>query len=288
MSRSSPSSSPAGLSAFALKLLALFAMTLDHLAAYSSAIPFFARWYIPLRILGRIAAPVFLFLLAESARQTKNRRKFLRRLYFAGAGTELFNTAVNLLFGETLGVFTPGNIFFTFFFAVFYIHLAEELAGSRKSGKQKRTAVLLLLFAGSFLPNFLPEITETLPLPRLMDGLRKSFLPANLSGELDYGLPFVVLGIALYFAKTKARQCRVFAGFWILCVLGWVAGAVFPGFYGLPYVSVYCNRIQLWMILALPLLRRYNGQRGRSLKSLFYIYYPLHRYAIFVIAALLE
>lgn len=286
--RRTPSSSPAGLSAFALKLLALFAMTLDHLAAYGSAFPFFARWYTPLRILGRIAAPVFLFLLTESARQTKDRRKFLLRLYLAGAGTELFTTAVNLLFGTTLGVFTADNILFTFFFTVFYIHLAEELARSRKAGNRKRTSLLLLIFAVSFLPNFLPEIPGTLPLPQLINGLRKSVLPASLSGKLDYGLPFMILGIALYFAKTKERQCRVFAGFWILCALGWAAGAVFPGFYGLPYVSVFCNSLQLWMILALPLLRRYNGQRGRSLKSLFYIYYPLHRYAIFVIAALLE
>ena len=34
--------------------------------------------------------------------------------------------------------------------------------------------------------------------------------------------------------------------------------------------------IQLFTALTIPLLARYNGQKGRGSKWLFYVYYPLH------------
>ena len=44
--------------------------------------------------------------------------------------------------------------------------------------------------------------------------------------------------------------------------------------------------IQMGVVLALPVIRLYNGRRGRSqsvnrvMKWLFYVYYPLHLFVI--------
>ena len=42
-----------------------------------------------------------------------------------------------------------------------------------------------------------------------------------------------------------------------------------------------------FMWLALPLILSYNGQRGRGMKYLFYVYYPAHVYILAIAASLL-
>ena len=280
-----------GLNAFQLKLIALVCMTLDHLAAFGFEIPVFSAYYTPLRTVGRIAAPLFLFLLVQSARHTRDRKKFLLRLYLAGAGTGLFTTATNFFLGERLGYFTPGNIIFTFFYTVLYIHLAETFWAAWKSRNGKRMLLALVLFGASFLPNLFCDwlslpITEGDRRCFLVAGLRDSFLPANCCGDtLDYGLPFILLGTVMYFFRTPKRQCLVFAGFCAFCFLGTYLMMVCPGLGSIPYTSTYFHSLQLCMILALPLMCLYNGQRGPGRKSPFYIYYPVHRYIIFCIAS---
>ena len=38
---------------------------------------------------------------------------------------------------------------------------------------------------------------------------------------------------------------------------------------------------QWFMVLALPLMLRYDGKRGRSFKYFFYIFYPAHTFLLF-------
>lgn len=279
------------LNAFQLKVIALVCMTLDHLAAFGSEIPLFAALYTPLRIIGRIAAPVFLFLLVQSARHTQDRKRFLLRLYLSGAGVGLFTATTNFLLGEIVGYSTSRNIIFTFFYAVLYIHLTEMLLDAVKIRRWQKMLLPLLLIALSFLPNLL---YFRLMLPgdapfryqMLVEDLRDSFLPSTLWGNVtNYGLPFVVLGVVLYFFRTPKRQTWVFAVFCLLCALGTGLSALFPVLYMLPDAATYFNSIQLWMVLAIPFLCLYNGEKGSGSKWFFYVYYPVHRYIIRVIAS---
>lgn len=63
-----------GISQEILKLIACITMLLDHIGAV------FVRGY-TLRIIGRIAFPIYCFLLAEGAVHTKNPRKYALRLF---------------------------------------------------------------------------------------------------------------------------------------------------------------------------------------------------------------
>ena len=116
-----------GLSTSAIKWIALFFMTLDHIAAFGFEIPIVGRFYNPLRLVGRIAAPLFLFALVQGLRHTSNRPRFLLRLYLAGVGAGLFVAVTDLLFGEIVGYITPGNIIFTFFYVALYSWAVEGL-----------------------------------------------------------------------------------------------------------------------------------------------------------------
>ena len=55
------------MSATLLKFFALFFMTLDHIYDYFPGSPLFFKW------IGRISAPIFLFLSCESYRHTSKK-----------------------------------------------------------------------------------------------------------------------------------------------------------------------------------------------------------------------
>ena len=66
------------LSANTLKLIAVIAMTIDHIA-YVFVPPDSVLYFI-MRIIGRLTAPLMAFLLVEGFHHTRNRRRYLGRL----------------------------------------------------------------------------------------------------------------------------------------------------------------------------------------------------------------
>ena len=283
-----------GISAFGLKLIALVCMTLDHIAAIGFENPLVSRFDTPLRTVGRIAAPIFLFLLVESIRHTHNQKRFLLRLWLCGLCAELFSTGMNLIFGEKFHYFTPSNILFTFFYTVLFVLLAERLILACKARDLRRILLSVLLLAAAILPTLLNRVALSL-FPGsagsirgvfLYQGVVSSLLPAVT--DVDYGIPFILLGIILYFAGTKKRRCIVFGLFCLFCIVGNTLALLFPELYAVPYVGAYFTNTQPYMFLALPFMLLYNGERGADCKWLFYLYYPLHREVLFLLFALMN
>lgn len=77
---------------FDLKLIAIIAMTIDHIGYF--LLPS-VTW---LRIIGRIAFPLFAFLCAESFRYTKDKKSYVLRLIVLGA---LYTIAQFILVNRT-------------------------------------------------------------------------------------------------------------------------------------------------------------------------------------------
>lgn len=283
-----------GLTAFQLKWIALFFMTLDHLAAFGFEIPLIARYTTLLRKLGRIAAPLFLFVLVQGVRHTRSKPRFLFRLYFAGMGTELFVTATNFFLGEAVVYQTPGNVIFTFFYVVLYIVILEELASSVRDRWGRATLMAVLAIAVWFVPQILREtLWQMIPANAslqqrfLQMNLIDSFIPSVYS--VDYGCGLILLGVVMYFARTKQRQAAVFAGFCLLCMGVVCAIAIYPRlsvvYLHSSFANIFFSRSQCLMVMALPFMMLYNEQRGTGSKWFFYAYYPLHRYLITLTAS---
>ncbi|MCI7302445.1 MAG: conjugal transfer protein TraX [Clostridia bacterium] len=282
------------LSAFQIKVIALVCMTLDHLAAFGFEVPTVERYSSVLHTVGRIAAPLFLFVLVQSVQHTRSRMKLLLRLYIAGMCVGLFDTAINFFFGEIFGYTTPGNIIFTFFYVVLYIILLEWMIFSYKNKNLRSFVSAFFIFLLSFFPSiFFNAINSVVPSGTtiahqfLFQGLKTSLIPSFY--DVDYGIGFIVLGVLLYFANTKRRQCITFAIFCLFCISGVFAVKLFPT---ISYISLYrftstfFDPLQCRMIYALPFMMLYNGERGRKCKWFFYWYYPLHRQLIFIVSAL--
>ena len=101
---------------------------------------------------------------------------------------------------------------------------------------------------------------------------------AEITGA-DYGAYGVLYIIIFYLSRGNIRNM----------VLG---GIALHGAYVLYEVSVKfitsgvvvsANFIQLYSLLAIPLIALYNKERGSRMKYFFYIFYPAHLIAIYII-----
>lgn len=279
-----------GASSFQLKMVAAVTMTIDHLASIGFEIPLFGTYKNQMRLIGRIAAPLFLFCLVQGATHTKNRRKMIGRLYLMGLCTGVMDAVVNFLWSDYVGVHSYGNILFDFFYVVLLIELLERLRVEIKTCSRK--ALLAVLVGAAFIvgPVLLYQMLDKLP----MNGLAKEtrFLVYDLMRgclpvHLNYGWPFVILGVLMYFVRTKNKQCLTYLGFCLLCLIGhFTVKTGCEQILYMPYGMIYTDIKQFMMILALPFMALYNGQRGRAVKWPFYLYYPFHRHVIAVVTAL--
>lgn len=108
-----------GISAFTLKIIAIVCMTSDHASAiltrfglsYQGPTLFgLTIW----RVIGRIAFPIFCFMIAEGARRSRNVNKYLLRLTVFALISEIpFDIAFFLSSPTEIVEFGHQNVFFT-------------------------------------------------------------------------------------------------------------------------------------------------------------------------------
>ncbi|MBQ1169929.1 MAG: hypothetical protein IIX49_03760 [Oscillospiraceae bacterium] len=157
-----------GLTGNQLKIIAMIAMTCDHVG-----MQIFPRllW---LRMIGRLAMPIYAFLIAEGCRHTRDRKKYLLRLLGMGALCQ----AVYLLAMGSL----YQCILITFSLSVISIGLYDAVERENTAGARIRLALGTgaIFFLCTVLPDLLP----------------------HTDFEIDYGLPGVLLPVLIYGAGT--------------------------------------------------------------------------------------
>ena len=95
------------MTAFTLKIIALSAMLIDHSAVvFPDIFPF---WF---RGIGRLAYPIFVYVLAEGFRHTKSPMKFLTRLFTFALISEI---PFDLALTGKINFLADTNIFYTLF-----------------------------------------------------------------------------------------------------------------------------------------------------------------------------
>ena len=259
-----------------LKWIAVCFMTLDHIGVYCGALPAVAPWYGLLRVLGRIAAPIFLFCMVESLRHTRSRLRLLGRLAFWNAVTALLSTAADVLFFAPRGTVPeiPGMLM-TFFCMGVLVMLADGFRTAVKTRDLRRLGVPAAVCAGLAVCYAVqPMLRDALP-DRTAQALFDALAPRPFS--VDYTPVFLLMGLAWYFVRGRRAQAGMLLAFTLLCTAGTALGVTrMTGFF---------NETQRWMFLALPFLLCYDGTRGRGMGRFFYLYYPLHILALAALAA---
>ena len=178
---------PAWVSNNALKLLALLSMTCDHVGL--ELLPQFRI----LRIIGRLAFPIFAYMIAEGCRYTRNRKKYLLTL----AAMALLYQLVYLI---AMGSLYQG-IFVTFSLSVSVI-FAIDLARERGSAAAWLGAFGVLA-AVCAVCVVLPEVL------------------IHTDFAVDYDIWGVLLPVAVYFAPSREWKLVAAAAMLVVLALFW-------------------------------------------------------------------
>lgn len=234
----------ATLNANWIKVIAILAMTIDHIAwllfpGYASGIVAVA-----MHILGRITCPVMCYFIAEGFHYTKDITKYTRRLFvfafishfayvFFSANFVDWRSFIPFYYGE---IFNQTSVMWPLAWGLVMLRVAYS-----DKIKENMKPVLVILIC---LITFPSDWSCIASLCILAFGTNRG----NFKKQMLWMIFYVGIYSMVYFLALDKR-------------------------YGL---------IQMAVILAIPVLRLYNGQRGSNpkinqvMKWLFYIYYPLH------------
>ncbi len=166
-----------GISGSTLKIIALVTMLIDHIGAVVVIRMMFARAaemgvaggiipdelyesYQLMRGVGRIAFPIYCFLLVEGFQRTRNKAKYALRL---GVFALLSELPFDLAFSSTVLEFSYQNVFFTLFVGMLTLLVMERVemrmcAGERKgilSVAVRCIAIFLIPAAGAIAAELL-------------------------------------------------------------------------------------------------------------------------------------
>jgi hypothetical protein len=231
------------LSGNALKIIAAVSMVADHVGLL-----FFLQMEI-FRIIGRLALPIFAFMIAEGCRYTKNKIRYFSMIF----GLAFICQVVYYLFDGSLYM----CILVTFslsILALFSLENFKRIAFSKQSNPVLKVlaaglffaVVAFIYFANTYLKRYgididygfwgcmLPVFAGLFHMPENCNVPLLKKLDSHYTGVL-------MLALGLLPLMTK---------------IGWV---------------------QPYSLLAIPLLLLYSGKRGKwKMKYFFYIFYPLH------------
>ncbi|MBR5614713.1 MAG: hypothetical protein IKW64_05375 [Clostridia bacterium] len=190
-----------------LKMIAIVTMTVDHIGSY------ILKEFLILRIIGRLAYPIFAYMIAEGCKYTKNRKKYL------GMMSVLAFAYQTVFFAVTKSLHQCILVTFSLSIALIYI---IDYARAKRSTQSK--ALVLLAFLTVFL------MTETVP---------RHF--NNIGFDVDYRFFGVLVPIAVYVVDSWRDKLFMFA-FSLVLLAGYFGGIQWFSLLTVPLLAVYNER----------------------------------------------
>jgi len=221
------------ISSFKLHIIAMFLMAIDHigLAIFDNNIV--------LRSIGRLAYPIFAFMIVEGFLKTKNRIKYFQRLFLLAILSEI---PFDLLISNTPFQPYSQNVLFTFCIALLFMVFLEKI---KQWGYYNLFFGLIIFIISGFVSILL---------------------------FLDYGVIAIPMVLVFYFFKDRTCENLVFQFFTIL-FLSLVSNGRYFSFlqHGIP--------VQVFALFALIPIWFYNGTLGyhsKAYRIFCYLFYPAH------------
>lgn len=330
-----------GVTGSTLKIIAIITMFIDHVGA-SVVEPYLYRYLDPmgtdyckamicskaswlwmnwmgdrefvynldltLRSIGRIAFPIFCFLLVEGFLHTHNLKKYLFRL---GLFAFISDVPFDLAFFGNIGL-SHQNVFFTLFLGVLALAMIDHASKKESfNGFEKYIGSAGVIVAGIF-----GAAAAMTSMAQIFGMLVQVILPritgkdvSDLTVGLINGCLGVVVGIVIYLvlsgkwdAEKKLRICVGMSYVLVLFILAEVLSTDYGGWGVLAVVCIYLFRDRFVKgfgagVLALSIMsigelvafvgmlpvEKYNGKRGLKMKYFFYAFYPCHLFLLFLL-----
>lgn len=220
-----------------LKIIAIVTMLIDHIGAV-----LFPEVMI-LRIIGRLAFPIFTYLIVEGFFHTRDVKKYLIRLFIFGLISEVPFDLANF---DTPLYMGYQNVFFNLALGLLAITIFERYK-EKSLVLASFSLILIMVIATMF--------------------------------NTDYNF----LGILCVFVFYRFRDDTMmkYKLFIALMTLPSILGAVSLISIGEPlFIGIF---IQAFAVLAIIPIQLYNGEKGLNLKYMFYAFYPVHLLVLWAI-----
>lgn len=223
-----------------LHIMAMFFMLLDHM--WATVIPG-RDW---MTCVGRIAFPIFAFMVAEGYFHTHSLKKYVGRLLFFAIISEI---PFNLMVGNTVFYPIHQNVLWTFLIGILCIHMIEK-------AKQTNQAWLIALAGLGALS------TATI---------------LGLLGMVDY-YHAGVYTVLVFYAFRGRKWWNLIGQFLLLAYINiQLLGGMKYEIHLLGYTMFIPQ--QSFALLALIPIWLYRGKQGphnKALQYLYYAFYPVH------------
>lgn len=268
-----------GISSNMLKTIAIIAMVIDHIAFYFSPfIPIIV--YRICRYIGRIAMPIFTYLIVQGFFHTKSFRKYVLRLSIFSVITQILITVLMIInikyvpgYTAAKQVYVNGNILITFVLSLGELKIIHEKQIIKKWDLNKNIFVRLLL--------------------GIMLGLLIILLP------LDYSQEVLVLSVLLYYIEKLRIQVLMSKQNSSLNIKNIAAKGISYEKINVIYISliflallslvIYFNARFTLLFAVLP-IAIYSHERGKCnnfVKYMYYILFPLNHVLLYSLALII-
>ncbi|MBQ9482133.1 MAG: hypothetical protein IJU84_08220 [Clostridia bacterium] len=239
------------LSGNALKIIAAVCMVCDHIGFVFNPLMKDADIVFALRAIGRIAMPIFAFMIAEGFRYTKDRKKYFLTIFLLGLVCDaVYYIAMQMIY---ICILTT----FSFSIAILFSYDGAINAIKEKNGN---FFFYLVCFAAAVSAAVFTDVYIV-----------------GKGGVFDYGWIGALLPLFAYIVKKNFFK-----------VLPFAAAVVGTTIY---YLLTKHNSVYWFTLLSIVFLLAYNGERGKyKMKYFFYIFYPAHLLVlegIFMLVAML-
>lgn len=232
-----------GLNSNQLKIIAIIAMTIDHIAWLLFPGLQLHPIALIMHIIGRITAPIMWFFIAEGFHYTKSVGKYILRLF-------IFAIISHFAYTFAGGISLIPNSFFGATSVIWSLAWA---------------VVLMIIFTTNKLKTYIKIILI--------------ILICLITFPSDWSTIAAICPVYLYLNRVNFNKQSKTMTIWLL---------VYAAVYFIFLNKIYAL-IQMFGLLSLLFLRKYNGKRGewKGMKWFFYIYYPVHLFVIGIIRIIL-
>jgi hypothetical protein len=253
------------MTSFVLKLIAITTMLIDHIGAV--LIQNGSQTYWICRGIGRLAFPIFVFLIIEGFTHTSNVKKYLTRLGIFAFVSELPYDLVfyRYMFQDDI-IEVLQRIFKLISHGQFNSELSSLVTATLDRLMQQQN-IFFTLFLGLLLITLMSKIEQKYQ----KDIFAKNILEAIFvmcfcliaySLRTDYHYAGILLIASFYIFRTN----KLLMTLSLLAIMAVIFGGV----------SIYAVFSMIFIVF-------YNGKKGKNIKYLFYIFYPAHLFLLFLI-----
>lgn len=260
---------------FKLKVLAIVAMLIDHTGIVLVSRMNQPELYLICRSIGRLAFPIFAFLIVEGFLHTRDVKKYLKRLLVFAAASEIpFDIA---FYQYNYNTDMISDITYLFKDSSYFSVVLNRLIDSQN--------VFFTLFLGLLLITLFDMVEKRFKKTDFMDIVISNSIDAVLTlivcvAAIVLRTDYAMAGILIIICFYLFRDSIVLMGISVLVI----SGTMLCELYKYTQTGNFLSIVGILATIAILPIAFYNGKKGKSMKYFFYAFYPVHLICLYLIS----